>query len=309
MIAHHDLLILQAKLIKRKLITMIIIVNNQMQDAKTIIYKSKIILKQLLLILKSENCHLIKMKKKTIKITIDDFTKNSSKISNIIADIFLSNIFLLNISLLDISLLNISLSNIFLSNIFLLNIFLSNIFQIDIIQLKATHFSIDDKQLHKQKLKQVWLQMIKKHSCKCQKCESKIMKKFKKQIRQTINNNRIKMMNNHELIKKIKRYKKKVNSKIMKQVRKKMKTNARTKIEQKKLIAKLKKRKNQLKKKLTVKFNDDMFQRAKTKTKKELLADFSKLNDLDEKTWVNLRKRKSIKTEMIVEKFDCIFRF
>ena len=139
-IAHHDLLILQAKLIKRELITMIIIVNNQMQNAKTTIYKSKVILKQLLLILKSENCHLMKMKKKIVEITIDDFTKDFSKINNTIANIFLSNIFLLNISL---------------SNIFLLNIFLSNIFQIDITQLEITHFSIDNKQLHKQKLKQI----------------------------------------------------------------------------------------------------------------------------------------------------------
>ena len=130
MTAHHDLLILQAKLIRRELITMIIIVSNQMQDAKTIIYKSKVILKQLLLILKSENCHLMKMKKKTVEITIDDFTKNSSEINNTTA-------------------------NISLSNIFLLDIFLSDIFQIDIIQLEVTHFSIDDKQLHKQKLKQV----------------------------------------------------------------------------------------------------------------------------------------------------------
>ena len=150
MIAHHDLLILQVEFIKRKLITMIITVNNQMQNAKTIIYKSKVILKQLLLILRSENCHLMKMKKKTIEITIDDFTKDSSKISNIIANISLSNI-----SLSNISLSNISLSNIFLSNISLLDISLSNIFQIDITQLEATHLSIDDKQLHKQKLKQV----------------------------------------------------------------------------------------------------------------------------------------------------------
>ena len=118
---------------------MIIIVSNQMQDAKTTIYKSKVILKQLLLILKSENCHLMKMKKKTVEITIDDFIKDFSKINNTIANIFLSNI----------SLSNISLSNISLSNIFLLNISLSNIFQIDITQLEATHFSIDDKQLHK----------------------------------------------------------------------------------------------------------------------------------------------------------------
>ena len=145
MISHYDLLILQTKLIKRKLITVIIIINNQIQNAKTIIYKSKIILKQLLLILKSKNRHLMKIKIKTIEITIDDFTKYFSKINNIIANIFLS----------DISLSNIFLSNIFLSKIFLLNIFLSNIFQIDITQLKATHFSIDDKQLHKQKLKQI----------------------------------------------------------------------------------------------------------------------------------------------------------
>ena len=110
------------------------------------------------------------------------------------------------------------------------------------------------------------------------------MKKLKEQIRQTINNSKVKMMNDHELMKKIKRYKEKVKSKIMKQARKKIKTNARTEIEQKKLIAKLKKRKNQLKKKLTIKFNDDMFQRAKIEAKRELLANLNKLNDLNEKT-------------------------
>ena len=63
-----------------------------------------------------------------------------------------------------------------------------------------------------------------------------------------------------------------------------MKANARTEVERKKLIAKLKKRKNQLKKKFTIKFNENMFQKIKAKTKRELLANLSKLRNLDEKT-------------------------
>ena len=70
------------------------------------------------------------------------------------------------------------------------------------------------------------------------------MKKLKEQTRQTVNNSRIKMMSDHELMKKIKRYKEEVESEIMKQARKKMKTNARTEIEQERLTAELKKRKN-----------------------------------------------------------------